>query len=132
MVFEIERDSATELKTEQRRDLAFTLLGDTRVHGAWLAIENEGDKHRRLERLQIAIAAESASDGEQVILPVIERFGAENRMRLYYSWSNNPEPDIVPRSIMERLGLPYTWNSYVTLGEVFKLPPNFGAVKLKS
>lgn len=123
MIFEIERDSAKELKTEQRRALAATLLADSRVLGAWLAIENEEMKHPRLERLQVAVAAEDASDGGRVILPAIERFGAENHMRLHYSWSGNPQPDIVPRIIMERLGLPHSWNRYVTLGEVFKLPP---------
>lgn len=123
IVFEIERDSAKKLKTEQRRVLAATLLADSRVLGAWLAIENEEMKHGRLERLQVAIAAEDASDGGRVVLPVIEQFGAENRMRLYYSWSGNPQPDIVPRTIMERLDLPYSWNRYVTLGEVFRLPP---------
>lgn len=123
-VYEIERDSARQLTTALRRSLAQVLIQDPRVTGAWLAIENEGVKQAtRLERLQVSVVASSESGVDQVLLPLITTFGKRHRMRLYWSESASPKPDRYPRDIMERLRLPYSWNRYVTLGEVFKLPP---------
>lgn len=131
-VCEIERDSERQLSTAKRQMLAAALLEDPRVVGAWLALENDGLKGaNRLERLQVCVAADSQSAVDEVILPIVMAFGRRHRMRLYWSHSGNPEPDIYPRDIMERLRKRYTWNRYVTLGEVFKLPPKVNPADLQ-
>ncbi len=124
MVCELERDAQKALTSPQRWALAEDLLEDDRVVGAWLALENaELAKWRRLERLQVALAVTSRDEGGEILSPILAAFGRKHRMRLYWSFSGNPKPDIYPKPIMERLGLPYTWNTFVTLGHVFKLPP---------
>lgn len=124
MVCEIDRDAQKALTTQQRWALAEALLGDERVVGAWLALENaELEKWRRLERLQVALAVNSREEGSAVLSPILLDFGRRHHVRIYWSFAVNPMTDIYPKPIMERLGLPYTWNTFVTLGHVFKLPP---------
>lgn len=124
MVCGIERDAQKALTTDQRCALAEFLLGDKRVVGAWLALENaELEKWRRLQRLQVALAVNSREEGGDLLSPMLLAFGRRHHVRLDWSFSGNSKPDFYPKPIRERLRLPYTWNTYVTLGHVFKMPP---------